>query len=286
MTEAFRRDRRMISFAIHLFIDAWPSGWMKTIMDCERNPKPAFFAYRDALEPILVSLRTDRFAYFDGEELAVEAFVANDTAKSGKYTLVYECDGKCAREEFWLSENDVTYVSNPKITLKAAERRTVKLKAILLDESGEVITYNEISFDVFPKNDCKRVNSPEIVYLENPGEYEICGKKVKVKRSAMLPMHFVSRKTGHKSVLGFAPKDFSYWYDKKSDMITPICENTFTVDGAIPILTSANTNENGKWERELACAELISDGKRYILTTVDLREENPVCKIFLDNLSE
>ena len=76
------------------------------------------------------------------------------------------------------------------------------------------------------------------------------------------------------------------WYDKKSDMITPLCENTFTVDGAVPILTSANTNDGGKWVRELACAELISDGKRYILTTVDFREENPVCKIFLDKLSE
>ena len=47
-TEAYRRDPRMISIAILLFIDAWPSGWMKTIVDCEREPKPAFFAYRDA----------------------------------------------------------------------------------------------------------------------------------------------------------------------------------------------------------------------------------------------
>ena len=32
MTEAFRRDNRMNSIAIHLFIDAWPSGWMKANM--------------------------------------------------------------------------------------------------------------------------------------------------------------------------------------------------------------------------------------------------------------
>ena len=63
MTEAFRRDDRMVSSAIHLFIDAWPSGWMKTIMDCRRNPKPAYFAYRNALEPITVSLRPDRYSY-------------------------------------------------------------------------------------------------------------------------------------------------------------------------------------------------------------------------------
>lgn len=71
MTEAFRRDERMVSHAIHLFIDAWPSGWMKTIMDCKRNPKPAFFAYRNALEPIMLSLRTDRFSYTAGDTVSI-----------------------------------------------------------------------------------------------------------------------------------------------------------------------------------------------------------------------
>ena len=41
VTEAFRRDTNMMSFAIHLFIDAWPAGWMKAIMDVDRNPKKA-----------------------------------------------------------------------------------------------------------------------------------------------------------------------------------------------------------------------------------------------------
>ena len=286
MTEAFRRDRRMVSFAIHLFIDAWPSGWMKTIMDCERNPKPAYFAYRDALEPMLVSLRTDRFAYFDGEKLSVEAFVANDTSKEGEYTLVYECDGKRREEKFTLKKNDVTYVSNPTLTLTASERRRVTLKAILIDAEGVVITHNSISFDVFPKNESNRENTPEIIYFNEPGEYEVCGKKVLVKRSAMLPMHFVSRKTAHKAVECFEPHDFSYWYDKNTDMITPLCECTFTVDGAVPILISSNTDGAGKWQKELAAAEITDGKKRYILTTVDLREENPVASIFIDNLSK
>ena len=286
MTEAFRRDSRMISFAIHLFIDAWPSGWMKTIMDCERNPKPAYFAYRDALEPILVSLRTDRFAYFSGEKLSVEAFVANDTDAEGEYTMVYECEGKRAEQKFVLAPGEVTYVSNPTLALTADKRRSVTLKAILLDKGGKVVTYNSVSFDVFADTCAKRENPPKIVYLSEPGEYEIGGKKVTVKRSAMLPMHFVSRKTGHPAVIGFEPHDFSYWYDKSADMITPLCENTFTMDGAMPILTSANTDEGGKWCKELACAELVSGGECYVITTVDLREENPVAKIFLDNLSK
>ena len=77
--ERFRRDNRMASFAIHLFIDAFPASWMKTIMDCERRPKPAYFAYRDALEPLTVNIRTDRWAFTEGEPMPFEFWVCNDT---------------------------------------------------------------------------------------------------------------------------------------------------------------------------------------------------------------
>jgi hypothetical protein len=80
MTEAFRRDRSMNSFAIHLFIDAFPAGWMKTIMDVDRQPKPAYFAYRDALEPLAANLHCDRKAFFSGETVRVAAWLCNDTA--------------------------------------------------------------------------------------------------------------------------------------------------------------------------------------------------------------
>ena len=79
MTEAFRRDNRNNSFALHLFIDAFPSGWMKTIMDCERRPKLAFHAYRDACAPLMISLRCDRDRFFAGENIPFEIWVCNDT---------------------------------------------------------------------------------------------------------------------------------------------------------------------------------------------------------------
>ena len=286
MTEAFRRDRKMVSFALHLFIDAWPSGWMKSIMDCERTPKEAYFAYRNALEPILVSLRTDRYSYFDGEEIDVEAFVCNDTLKSGKYTLVYECDGKSAREEFELVASDVVYVSNPKLKVSVNERKTLTLKAILLDENGDVVTYNTLDLEAFPQVEYNGECPNEIIYLNKAGEYTIGGTKVLVRESGMLPMHFVSRKTGHKAVEGFKPMDFSYWFDKANDRITPIADCTFTAEGAIPILSSGNRDGKTKWRTELACAEILDGDKRYIVTTVDLRQENPVAKIFLKKLSE
>jgi hypothetical protein len=79
MTEAFRRDSLMNSIAIHLFIDAWPSGWMKAIMDVERQPKPAYFAYREALTPLMANIRADRTAFTPGDEMRFEFWVCNDT---------------------------------------------------------------------------------------------------------------------------------------------------------------------------------------------------------------
>ncbi len=78
MTEAFRRDTRMNTFAVHLLIDAFPSSWMKVLMDYHRNPKPAYFAYKEALEPILVSLRTDKYRYYEHDEINLEAWVCSD----------------------------------------------------------------------------------------------------------------------------------------------------------------------------------------------------------------
>src|SRR5574344_455085 len=81
MADAFRRDNRMVSFAVHLFIDAWPTGWMKAIIDVDRVPKPAFYAYREALVPLKVNIRSDRTKYISGEHINAEYWVFNDTRK-------------------------------------------------------------------------------------------------------------------------------------------------------------------------------------------------------------
>lgn len=91
VTEALRRDKRNVSSAVHLFIDAWPAGWMKAIMDVDRQPKKAFFAYRNALEPLMVSLRTDRNAWYAGEHGEIEAWICNDrNVVPANYRIGYE----------------------------------------------------------------------------------------------------------------------------------------------------------------------------------------------------
>ena len=284
MTEAFRRDGRMISNAIHLFIDAWPSGWMKTIMDCKRNPKPAYFAYRDALEPVMLSLRTDRFTCFADEEIRVEAYICNDTNTAGNYKIVFETEGLRGETAVFVPASDVAYGADAVFKLPTDEKKQITVKAILLDEADNVVTHNSLTLVVYPRRDLAQTTNNEIIMMLQPGEYEIAGETVSVKPCGMLPVHFASRKTGHKAVQEFSPKDFSYWYDEKLDMITPICCNTFEAAGFTPILSGGNMDGSGRWHEVLICGEKTYEGKKYIICNADLRVENPVAAYFLDNL--
>ena len=117
------------------------------------------------------------------------------------------------------------------------------------------------------------------------GTHEIAGETVIVKPCGMLPVHFVSRKTGHKAVEEFKEKDFSYWYNKEQDMITPLLETTFTANGFTPILISGNLDVNNEWNKTFACAEKVYQGKRYVICQVDLRQENPIAKRLLKNIT-
>ncbi|MBQ9747199.1 MAG: beta galactosidase jelly roll domain-containing protein [Clostridia bacterium] len=320
-TEAFRRDPNMITFALHLFIDAWPSGWMKTVVDCERNPKPAFFTYRDALTPLMLSIRNDRKTYFAGEEAAIELFVCNDThAVSDGHKLTLELldqNGNAVlrgKHDAVFGENapfmqgEITFV-----TPETDDRNVYTLRAILTDKDGAVLHYADEEIEVFrseaPTEATATVTSGEdfiarqdelvalaksgrTVIVENlrPGVYDVDGHTLRVKNCGMRALHFVSRKTGHPLVEGFTPYDFRLWYDEKQDMITPILRNTFTCDGMIPILLSGNSLKGSAWGQKLypafACAELPLGKGRLIVNEVDLRSHlaNPVAKRFYDRL--
>jgi hypothetical protein len=55
---------------------------MKSIVDVERQPKPAFFAYREALTPLMANIRTDRWKFFAGESMRFEFWICNDTHRA------------------------------------------------------------------------------------------------------------------------------------------------------------------------------------------------------------
>lgn len=161
MTEAFRRNSMMNTFAIHLFIDAFPSGWMKTIMDVDRKPKPAYFAYRDALTPTMISIRTDRYKFFEGEEGSFELWVCNDKNESNKLLVYYELEYKDkilfnGQINADIIECDSKFQGFVKFNMPLVEERTeLTLRAAIVDENRNVLHYNTVNLEVFPNNTCK-----------------------------------------------------------------------------------------------------------------------------------
>lgn len=160
MTQAFRLMVGMNTFAIHLFIDAWPAGWMKTIMDVDRIPKKSWFSYRDALTPLAVFLRSDRTAGFAGETLPVEVWVANDVdAARDDLSLHYEITCGSKRLAIGLSEAIVdackpTSQGRLELTLpQVAERSTIELAVSLVDAEGCAVHEAKLEIETFPPVD-------------------------------------------------------------------------------------------------------------------------------------
>lgn len=345
ITEAFRRDARMVTFAIHLFIDAFPSGWMKTIMDFERRPKPAYFAYRDALTPLMVSLRTDRFTYFGGDEIKVEAWVCNDTSEIPEHAVLnyyVEMDDQViVQGEVEATIPDCSSEFQGYIQFKAPEidgRKPLKVRLALVSHSGEVLHDTAMDLEVFQQvaiKSTKKIyiasdqkgkaadlaydmgtaitqrmeeadilliddfayyskheanimacvkNGARAIFLELPeGNYAVDGSSFHVKFSSLLPMHFVSRDTGHAIVKDFRANDFIHWYDEYADYVTPIIKDTFTGDDFKPVLTSGNTDDEGQWGKVLAVGEK-SVGKGYVyicqVSLIGRIGTNPISKMF------
>lgn len=164
MTRAFRRQSdRIVSTAVHLLIDAWPSGWMKTLVDVDRRPKPAYFEFREALTPLMVDIRTDRTRYFAGEPLALEFWVCNDRpAPFPRGELVWEVwrGGErvfaqtAAAQIPSLGAAFQGYFRYPAPAVAGRERLTVRVG--LKDPNGALLHDTETEVEVFPRFDRAR----------------------------------------------------------------------------------------------------------------------------------
>lgn len=309
MTEAFRRDDRMVTFAIHLFIDAFPSGWMKTIMDCRRVPKPAFFAYRDALEPIMLSIRADKTRFFGGETAKAEGWICNDTERTGAVRMRYELveDGRVIAS----CEQDAEILANCAVCHSVAEfklpvvcqRKVLKLRAMLMDENG-CVAWNELNYNVLPAcgapatmrirninevtgEDLAAVEAGEIMWIDKPevGSYTIGGFEVNVKESGMAPMHFVSAKTGHTWAEGFQQEDFRHWYSSEEDRITAMADATVSAEGFASVLSSRNVTAEG-WQPAAIICERAHGKGRIVISQIAYKQmlENPAGRMLLSHI--
>ena len=160
ITQAFRRMPRMNTFAVHLFIDAWPNGWLKTIVDTDRVPKPAWYVFRDALAPLAVQIRTDKTAFFSGEKYNTEIWVCNDTHKTPDAVIKYqvEKDGKTLESGSVAAKiPSVTEGSEFQgylpITAPDTDKRTkIVVRIGLFDKkTGKQIHEDTQTFDIYPR---------------------------------------------------------------------------------------------------------------------------------------
>lgn len=308
MTRAFRRQSdRIVSTAVHLLIDAWPAGWMKTLVDVDRRPKPAYFEFKEALTPLMAGIRTDRLRYYAGEDLRLEFWVANDRrAEFERGRLVWEVLRGGARV---FAQSDIARIPSygaafqghfrwQTPALDKRERMTVRLG--LLAPDGRLIHDTETEVEVFPAPVTARYASREVaivgraggrawklaeslgakprllagaaattvfvdsfdafdvardavlqaarngasvVFLEQSrnGEWNLGETAVKVR--TMGGKEFVSRKTGHALVAGFAPFDFAYWYDPEKDYVEYVARSYVEGVGLAPVLI---TGENAR----------------------------------------
>ena len=157
MTQSYRRMPGMNSFAIHLFIDAWPAGWMKTILDVYCTPKKAWYAYRDSLTPLAVFLRSDRTQVWSGESFPVEAWICNDhpEALTG-LTLSYDvrlegqviASGQCPAVAPACAPECLGHL-NVQVPEVATRSRLV-VGITLLDAAGTPVHNHDLTFAAFP----------------------------------------------------------------------------------------------------------------------------------------
>lgn len=158
--ESFRRDNLCFTCAVHLFIDAFPSNWMKTIIDFHRKPKGGFFGIKEAFAPLAVSIRTDRFSWYPGEQFEAEAWLANDTTiRSDEYHLHYEV--RDASGELFASGGDkatispchAAYQGNISLTIPEhiTQRSVLSFSLTLIDPQGNAVHQSQQDITVFPR---------------------------------------------------------------------------------------------------------------------------------------
>lgn len=200
MTRAFRRQSyRIISTAVHLLIDAWPDCWQKALLDVDRRPKPAYFKFRDALEPLMVDISTNRLHYYSGEKLEMEFWICNDRqAEFPRGQIVWEVlrGGKRVFAQ-------TVPVEIPSLTSafqgyfrykapKVAQREKLDIHLGLKDPSGQLVHDTTFQVEVFPAFDKSRNNGVEAAIVGRPD-----GRAWKLARELGLKPHIFSGREKH-----------------------------------------------------------------------------------------
>jgi len=177
MTDAFRRRADVISgFAVHLLIDAWPAGWLKTLVGVDRRPKLAYYEFADALTPLAVNIRTDRIRYFEGERTKMEFWIFNDEpiAPQNLEIAWYVLNGDkvlfAAKRPAQIKPSGSEFQGYFRWkTPKVKTRTSFEIYLALQDLNGKILhDYSQI-IEVFPKLDLSDLKEVKAVILGSKG---------------------------------------------------------------------------------------------------------------------
>lgn len=157
MTDAFRRRADFIEHtAIHLLIDAWPAGWMKTLVDCDRTPKLAYFAYQDSLCPVRLNPYTSRTNVHSSQKVPVQMWLLNDSQEdvSGQAVATLSLDGKAISHFKLDGETKAAYsecIGILEFTVPdVSEKSRLTLDTAWLDSQGSVVNTEQLVFTAWP----------------------------------------------------------------------------------------------------------------------------------------
>lgn len=285
-TEFFRRDRLNVSFAVHLFIDAWPAGWMKTIMDCERTPKKAYFAYRNALKPVIISLNTKKFTYYCGETVEIESFLCNDlnvsvnglvkyalTDSKGNSIMYREKTARCG-------EVDSSFIHTIKFKAPTVTGRE-KFKLTAYFDDGVRFSVNELEFEVFEKIDFKVDEKIHIIPLTQRGITTVAGSKVEVyENSCAGGVFFVETPTNGLFDGILKKDDLRLLYNKEKGYIDDVSDSAIIAEDFIPLIVKQPYLPIRNCEEYLLMYKKVGD-EIYVISSIFLREENPQIRLLL-----
>lgn len=307
MTSSLRRNSLINTFAIHLFIDAWPSGWMKTIMDCKRNPKPAFFAYRDCLSPVFCNIRSDRFTFFEKEKIRLESYLVCDDERPDKISYMVEYKGEVIFSKTIDAKKD-NFQGYIEFEAPKTDRKEELIVYMGVLKDGKTLDFTKESYTVYPYEELKPFN--EISYTEYDGKREFYDEKVKngekiiisaveagnykvgnseftATDCGMSPLYFVSRDTGHRFAEGLDKNELGYFYNSELDRMSPIIFTTIEGGDLIPAIVSGNQDSTGNWHRVVAVGEVKLGKGSFVINQLDLKnkEKNPPVVKLMNNIS-
>jgi hypothetical protein len=139
------------STAVHLLIDAWPCGWTKTLVDVDRIPKPAYYAFKEGGIPVRVSLRRDKYTVYAGDTLITEVYIFNDTPRKEKTLATVAVYYNGELKESYQTEIQAKAVGTTyggEIETKIPMDFFGKIQVVAKMENGNEITYDEVEYEV------------------------------------------------------------------------------------------------------------------------------------------